>query len=126
MRKLNIFLFILLIIFSCGEDKISDINGDSDQIFTITPKIITEFGYTLNDYKVIKDNPTYEAFANELLSTTKGDGWAEPGNNWLSGTLTSDARTLLGKVKRAKYLEQWNKVHDRDYGKYTYLMGNNS
>ena len=55
MRKLSIFLFILLIIFSCGEDKISDINGDSDQISTITPKIITEFGFTLNDYKVIKD-----------------------------------------------------------------------
>jgi len=62
--------------------------------------------------KVIKDNPTYEAFANELLSTTKGDGWAEPGNNWLSGTLTSDARTLLGKVKRAKYLEQWKQNKD--------------
>jgi hypothetical protein len=25
-----------------------------------------------------------------------------------------------------KYLEQWNKVHDREYGKYTYVMGNNS
>ena len=62
--------------------------------------------------KVIKDNPTYEAFANELLSTTKGDGWAEPGKNWLSGTLTSDARTLLGKVKRAKYLEQWKQNKD--------------
>ena len=62
--------------------------------------------------KVIKDNPTYEAFANELLSTTKNDGWAEPGKNWLSGTLTSDARTLLGKVKRAKYLEQWKQNKD--------------
>ena len=62
--------------------------------------------------KVIKDNPTYEAFANELLLTTKGDGWAEPGKNWLSGTLTSDARTLLGKVKRAKYLEQWKQNKD--------------
>ena len=48
----------------------------------------------------------------ELLSTTKGDGWAEPGKNWLSGTLTSDARTLLGKVKRAKYLEQWKQNKD--------------
>ncbi len=24
-----------------------------------------------------------------------------------------------------KYLEQWNAIHDREYGKYTYLMGNN-
>ena len=55
MRKLSIFLFILLIIFSCGEDKISDINGGSDQIPVITPKIIYEFGYRLNDFKVIKD-----------------------------------------------------------------------
>jgi hypothetical protein len=55
LKKLSIFLFFVLIIFSCGKDKISDINGDSDQISTITPKIITEFGYTLNNYRVIKD-----------------------------------------------------------------------
>ena len=67
--------------------------------------------------KVIKDNPTYEAFANELLSTTKGDGWAEPGEKWLSGTLTSDARMLLGKVKRDKYLEQWKQNKDEIFSK---------
>ena len=55
MRKLSVFLFVVLIIFACGEDKISDVSGDSDQISKSTPKIITEFGYTLNNYKVIKD-----------------------------------------------------------------------
>jgi len=62
--------------------------------------------------KVIKDNPKLEAFADQLLSTTKNDGWAEPKKNWLSGTLTSDARALLGTVKRAKYLEEWKQNKD--------------
>ena len=62
--------------------------------------------------KVIKDNTKLEAFADQLLSTTKNDGWAEPKKNWLSGTLTSDARALLGTVKRAKYLEEWKQNKD--------------
>jgi len=62
--------------------------------------------------KSIKDNPTYEAFADQLLSATKNDGWSKPGKNWLSGTLTSDAVKLMSTTKRSKYLEEWKQNKD--------------
>jgi murein DD-endopeptidase MepM/ murein hydrolase activator NlpD len=40
---------------SCGKDNIKDTPDTSDEITASVPKIIHEFGYTLNDYKVIKD-----------------------------------------------------------------------
>ena len=58
--------------------------------------------------KVVIDNPQLEAFADQLLKTTKGDGWAKPITEWVAGDLTSDARNLLATTKRAKYLEEWS------------------
>ena len=55
MKKLSILLFVLLIVLSCGKDNIKDTPDASDEITASVPKIIHEFGYTLNDYKVIKD-----------------------------------------------------------------------
>ena len=55
MKKLSILLFVLFIVLSCGKDNIKDIPDTSDEITASVPKIIHEFGYTLNDYKVIKD-----------------------------------------------------------------------
>lgn len=55
MKKLSILLFVLFIVLSCGKDNIKDTLDASDEITASVPKIIHEFGYTLNDYKVIKD-----------------------------------------------------------------------
>ena len=55
MKKLSILLFVLFIVLSCGKDNIKDTPDTSDEITASVPKIIHEFGYTLNDYKVIKD-----------------------------------------------------------------------
>ena len=55
MKKLSILLFVLFIVLSCGKDNIKDTPDASDEITASVPKIIHEFGYTLNDYKVIKD-----------------------------------------------------------------------
>ena len=55
MKKLSILLFVLFIVLSCGKDNIKDTLDASDEIIASVPKIIHEFGYTLNDYKVIKD-----------------------------------------------------------------------
>jgi murein DD-endopeptidase len=55
LKKLSILLFVLFIVLSCGKDNIKDIPDTSDEITASVPKIIHEFGYTLNDYKVIKD-----------------------------------------------------------------------
>ena len=57
--------------------------------------------------KIVKDNPKLEAFADQLLLATKNSGWAPPKAEWLSGSLTLDARNLLRDVKRAEYLEQY-------------------
>ena len=40
---------------SCGKDNIKDTLDASDEITASVPKIIHEFGYTLNNYTVIKD-----------------------------------------------------------------------
>jgi len=55
LKKLSILLFVLFIVLSCGKDNIKDTPDTSDEITASVPKIIHEFGYTLNDYKVIKD-----------------------------------------------------------------------
>ena len=57
--------------------------------------------------KLVKDNPKLEAFADQLLLTTKNSGWSPPKADWLSGNLTLDARNLLRDVKRSEYLEQY-------------------
>jgi murein DD-endopeptidase MepM/ murein hydrolase activator NlpD len=55
LKKLSILLFVLLIILSCGKDNQEDTNGASNNTIKSTPKIIYEFGYRLNDFKVIRD-----------------------------------------------------------------------
>ena len=55
MKKLSILLFVLLIVTSCGNDNQGDDESSSSNTATSKPKIIHEFGYTLNNYKVIKD-----------------------------------------------------------------------
>ena len=55
MKKFNILFFILLIVLSCGKDNQGDTEANSNETILSTPKIIYEFGYKLNDFKVIKD-----------------------------------------------------------------------
>ena len=58
--------------------------------------------------KIIEKDPNLEAFANQILEITKGDGYSEPGRHWLSGTITTDLIDLLNTTKRNKYLAEWN------------------
>ena len=55
MKKFNILLFVLLIVLSCVKDNQRDSETNSNETILSTPKIIYEFGYKLNDFKVIKD-----------------------------------------------------------------------
>jgi len=55
LKKFSILLFVLLIVTSCGNDNQRDDESSSSNTATSKPKIIHEFGYTLNNYKVIKD-----------------------------------------------------------------------
>ena len=55
MKKFSILLFVLLIVTSCGNDNQGGDESSSSNTAASKPKIIHEFGYTLNNYKVIKD-----------------------------------------------------------------------
>ena len=55
MKKISILLFVLLIVLSVGKDNPEETNSSSDKAYTSTSKIINEFGYRLNDFKVIRD-----------------------------------------------------------------------
>ena len=69
----------------------------------------------LND--IIEKDPKLKAFADQILTLTKGDGYSTPGKNWNAGTITTDLMQLLNKGKRAKYLEQWKENVDVIFSK---------
>jgi len=50
LKNLIPFILLLFLIFSCKNDEIVD-----DTVQEIQPKIIEEFGFTLNDFEVIRD-----------------------------------------------------------------------
>ena len=55
---------------------------------------------------IINADGKLKAFADQILSVTKGDGYVKPSQEWLSGTITTDLIDLLNTTKRRKYLEQ--------------------
>ena len=55
----------------------------------------------------LKNSPELITFGNQLININKGDGYAAPQNNWLSGSITTDLLQGLNTTKRAKHLQQW-------------------
>jgi hypothetical protein len=66
---------------------------------------------------IVNKDPKLKAFAEQLLTVTKGDGYATPGQNWLVGTITTDLIDLINTTKRTKYLEEWQRNVDEIYTK---------
>ena len=66
---------------------------------------------------LVENNPKLEAFADQIMSITKGDGYSTPTKNWASGTITTDLIDVLNTTKRAKYLETWNQNKDIIFSK---------
>ncbi len=66
---------------------------------------------------IVNKDPKLKAFAEQLLTVTKGDGYATPGENWLVGTITTDLIDLINTTKRTKYLEEWQRNVDEIYTK---------
>ena len=56
---------------------------------------------------IIEKDSKLQAFGDQILEITKGDGYVKPGNEWVSGTITSDLINLLNTTKRGKYLKDW-------------------
>ena len=55
---------------------------------------------------IVNANGKLKAFADQILSVTKGDGYVKPDQEWLAGTITTDLIDLLNTTKRQKYLQQ--------------------
>ena len=69
----------------------------------------------LND--IVEKDPKLQAFAEQILSITKGDGYSKPKDAWAVGTITTDLVDILNTTKRGKYLETWNQNVDQIYSK---------
>ncbi len=67
----------------------------------------------LND--IVDKNPKLSTFADQILTITKGDGYAAPDKNWLAGTITTDLISLINTEKRSKYLAEWQERVDVIY-----------
>ena len=69
----------------------------------------------LND--IVEKDPKLQAFADQILSITKGDGYSKPKDSWAVGTITTDLIDVLNTKKRGKYLETWKQNKDLIYSK---------
>tara|TARA_B110000858_G_scaffold82877_1_gene96042 strand:+ start:1 stop:2775 length:2775 start_codon:yes stop_codon:yes gene_type:complete len=88
--------------------------------------LFTSMGYEVpglskRDLKELNDTVENDAklkeFSNQILTITKGDGYAAPDQNWLVGTITTDLINLINTEKRSKYLSQWQENVDVIYSK---------
>ena len=76
-------------------------------------------GLTKEDQKelieVVNENPKLKDFADQMDSVL--DGYPEPQNDWLAGTITTDAINMINTVKRAEFLEAWQNNADTIFSK---------
>ena len=83
-------------------------------LFNQTGKVIP--GLSVSDFTVlnniVENNPKLQAFADQILEITKGDGYSTPGKDWQFGNISTDLMQLLQTEKRSKYLEEWTANKD--------------
>ena len=64
---------------------------------------------------IIEANQDLLDFANQMDSVL--DGYPEPQNDWLAGTITTDAINMINTTKRAEFLEAWQNNADAIFTK---------
>jgi hypothetical protein len=65
--------------------------------------------------KIIEENKALKEFADELNQTF--NGYPEPNNDWLAGTITTDVINMVNTSKRAEFLEAWQEKADIIFSK---------
>ena len=90
-------------------------------LFEKTGSDMTKSGLSKTDkaelLDIVNNDGKLKAFADQILTVTKGDGYAKPGDSWLAGTITTDLIDLLNTTKRGKYLEEWKQNVSEIYSK---------
>ena len=78
-------------------------------------------GISKNDLKdlnsFVANNAELQVFADQLIAIQKGDMYPEPGESWVSGSISTDMLRGLNTIKRVKYLEQWQANVDAIFSK---------
>jgi len=78
-------------------------------------------GISKNDLKdlnsFVANNAELQVFADQLMAIQKGDMYPEPGESWVSGSISTDMLRGLNTIKRVKYLEQWQANVDAIFSK---------
>ncbi len=78
-------------------------------------------GISKNDLKdlngFVANNAELQVFADQLIAIQKGDMYPEPGESWVSGSISTDMLKGLNTIKRVKYLEQWQANVDAIFSK---------
>ena len=96
-------------------------NEQAVRVFLFTSMGYDVPGLSKTDLKelteVVAKDPQLLTFAEQILTITKGDGYAAPKPTWLTGTITTDLIDLINTEKRAKYLSEWQQNVDAIYTK---------
>ena len=65
--------------------------------------------------EVVNNNPKLKKFADQLDKVL--DGYPEPQDSWVAGTITTDAINMINTVKRAEFLKEWQENADAIFTK---------
>ncbi len=59
---------------------------------------------------IVENDPKLRDFADQMDAVL--DGYPEPQNDWLAGTMTTDAINMVNTTKRAEFLTEWQQNAD--------------
>jgi hypothetical protein len=62
---------------------------------------------------IVNKNKDFVEFASQLININKGDGYAKPSNNWITGTIKTDLLQSINTTKRQNHMQQWKENMDR-------------
>ncbi len=77
------------------------------------PAVSNEQVKVLSDY--VNENPSLKKLADDINKV--GNGYVEPKENWMNGSIGSDFGDLYAKKQRDKYLEKWDENVDSIFTK---------
>ncbi len=94
-------------------------NEDAVRIYLWAKKGVDIPGLSKTDQKelikIINDNPKLKEFADQIDALV--NGYPDPQNDWLAGTITTDIINLINTSKREEFLTEWQANIDEIFSK---------